>query len=49
MGFGPDENGVRHVKTQPASHMDQEVVTALKVGTTYKVTGEKWLVEAEAL
>ena len=48
MGFGSDENGVGHIKANSASHVDQEVIAALKVGTTHKVTGEKWLVETEA-
>ena len=49
MGLGPDENGVCHVKAESASHVNQEVITALKVRTAHKITREKWLVEAEAL
>lgn len=48
MGLRPDEDGIGHVKAESASHVDQEVIAALKVRTAHKIAGEEWLVETEA-
>ena len=51
MGLRPDENGVRHVKAESASHMDQEVIAANEVGASAERTAivKEWLVKSEAL
>lgn len=48
MGLRPDENGVRHIKPEPAADVHEEMVTALKIRTANKVAGEERLVKTKA-
>jgi hypothetical protein len=48
VSFRPDEDGVSYIKAESAANVGKEVVTALEIGTTDKVTCEKWLIKAQA-
>ena len=48
VGLRPDEDGVGHIKAESAANVGEKVVTTLKIRTTNKVAGEKWLVKPKA-
>jgi hypothetical protein len=48
VSFRPDEDGVRHIKPDPAANMGEKVIAALEIRAPDKIAREKRLVKAEA-